>query len=91
MGKPLFNEQACCDVLALVLANELERLSAIMPEASKTEVTLYKALGEIVRSRVPKEMHDIMERERVYERAHWILLEAGFSATKLLAGIDGLL
>lgn len=91
MEKPLFNAQTCCDVLALVLANELERLAAIMPEASKTEVALYRALGEIVRSRVPRDVHDMMERERVYERAHWILLEAGFSATKLLAGIDGLL
>lgn len=84
MSKNLCTYQAQCDITVAFLARELGRMAVLSPSIGKAEVALYKAVEEVTLERLDPQLREALEASCAWDKAHTMLLEAGFNAWLLL-------
>lgn len=83
MKQNLYTYENMVAVVTAILAHELGYLYNMPSGAPESERALYKIIERAAHERLPVELKRIIERKGVYERAHVMLLENGFTGWEL--------
>ena len=84
MNKNLCTYQAQCDITVAFLAHELGRMDVLSPSIGEGESDLYRAIEKVTLARLDPTIVEALETSRAWDKAHTMLLEAGFNAWLLL-------
>lgn len=83
MKRKLYSYANMMNAMTAILAHELTRMSYMGSDAPESELALYSIIEEAARKRLPEELKRLMWRNDVYEKAHELFLENGYTAWNL--------
>lgn len=84
MNKNLCTYQAQCDITVALLAHELGRMAVLSPAIGEGEAAMYRAIEQVTMGRLDPAIVEALKTSQVWDKAHVMLLEAGFNAWLLL-------